>query len=466
MSDAPEELGLDLPPLRRRLVGGTAWATAGRLFVALTALGVNALVTRILDPADAGTFFLAQSAVTLGVLFAQSGLQRVATRFVAQALAEGNPGRARAAVGTVLRSGWLLCVGLAALAAVPPFARAVGAVFDATRIGDVMWLVGVALAVRALTILRAETFRGFQDMARATIFGGVDAGALTVLLLGALWFLAPSRGSLHVVVGVTAVAWVPSLVVSSLLLRRRADSLRGAGHVAYREVFVVAWPVFAGGLGTFLMSQADLWVVGAKLEAADVAVYGAALRLTMLVTIPLQIVNAVVPPIIAELYAKGDRMRMQRVLRVTATLAGIPAAGVLLAFIVAGGPILGLVYGDFYAQGGTVLALLSAGSIVSVWAGSCGPALTMTRHERANMVFSLAGGVALVVAALLVAEPFGITAVAVAGGTLLALRNIVGWIAARRLLGVYTHAGIGPALVAIRTVRKGRGIREQLLGES
>lgn len=465
MSDVTPEPGIELPPLRQRLVGGTAWAASGRFVLALTTLGINALVTRVLDPDDAGTFFLAHSAVTLGVLLAQNGLQRVATRFVAQSLAEGRSGRAGAAVRTVLRSGWVVSVGLAGLLALPPVARFIGNLFSGTQLGDVLWLVGLALVVRALTVLRAETFRGFQDMGRATIFGGVDAGVTTLLLIAVLWAFAPSRASLQLVLGITAVAWVPSLVGSSFMLRRHVRSLHGTGRVSYGEVFTVAWPVLVAGVGAFLMGQADLWVVGAKLRGADVALYGAALRLTMLVTIPLQIMNLVVPPIIAELYAKGDRMRLQRVLRVTATIAGIPSAGVLIAFVVAGGPILRLVYGDFYARGGTVLALLSLGAIVAVWTGSCGFALMMTRHERTNMIFALIGGVTLVVTALALVGRFGLTAVAAVSSAVMAAYNVALWIAARRLLGVYTHAGLGPALATIRTMRAGRGIRERLLGQ-
>ncbi|NIR58784.1 MAG: flippase, partial [Gammaproteobacteria bacterium] len=58
-----------------------------------------------------------------------------------------------------------------------------------------------------------------------------------------------------------------------------------------------------------------------------------------------------VPPYIAELYARGEKRRLERILRQTAALAGIPAIVVLVAFIFFGGPILGTFYPDSYAAG-------------------------------------------------------------------------------------------------------------------
>lgn len=465
MSDLPPPSPVELPPLRRRLVGGTAWAAFGRFTVVLTALGTNALAARILAPSAAGTFFLATSAVTFGVVFAQTGLQRVAVRFVAGSLAEGDPGRARAAIRTVLRQGWILSLSLAALFALPPVRALVDRVFAGTRLGEVLWIVALALVVRALTVLRAETFRGFQDMPRATIFGGVDAGVITVLLLGAVWLYTPSLHTLGIVLGIVVIAWLPSLVASSVTLRRRVAGLPEGGGVSVAEVYTVAWPVFVGNFGTFLMAQADLWVVGARLAGPDVAVYGASLRLMNLVTIPLQVVNLVLPPIIAELYSRGETARLQRVLRTMATVSAVPSVVVLLAFVAFGGPILGLVYGPFYTRGGTVLAVLSIGAIISALTGSCGYTLTMTRHERTSMVTSLVGGLVLVVASLVLVGRFGLVAVAAASSFVLGGSNIAQWIAARKLVGVYTHAGIGPAVAIIRSVLRGpRGLRG-LLGE-
>lgn len=441
------------------------WAAVGRLAVALTALGLNVLVARILDPVDAGTFFLAQSAITFGVLIAQSGLHRVVTRFVAQSLAEGKPGRAGAAIRTVLRSGSVVSVALAGLCALPPVARTVGSVFEGTRLGDVLWIVGIGLVFRALTVLRAESFRGLQEMGPATIFGGVDAGILALLVLVAVRLFAPSFGTLHVVIAVSALAWAPSLAVSSLMLRRRTATLEGKDRVSYPEVFTVAWPLFVASIGLFGAAQADLWVVGAGLTGSDVALYGAAARLTGVVTTPLVVMNAVVAPIISELYTSGDRARLQRVLRTTATVAGLPSAAVLLAFVFAGGPIMRIVFGDFYARGGAVLALLSLGGLVSVWTGSCVLALTMTRHERTNMVLSLPPVVILPAVALTVVGPFGAVAVAAASSAVLASRNVATWLAARKLLGVYTHAGVGPALAILRSLGTGRGLRQRLLGD-
>jgi O-antigen/teichoic acid export membrane protein len=119
----------------------------------------------------------------------------------------------------------------------------------------------------------------------------------------------------------------------------------------------------------FVGLQTDFWIVGAFRPQEEVAIYGAAVKLVLMVALPLQIVSAVVPPLITELYVQGRRRELERALRATATLAGIPACLVLAVFMTLGGPILGTVYGGYYREGWLVLAVLSAGQLVNVGLG-------------------------------------------------------------------------------------------------
>ena len=84
---------------------------------------------------------------------------------------------------------------------------------------------------------------------------------------------------------------------------------------------------------SFALLQADLWILGIYLPKDSVAIYGAASRLCVLVGMPMLIINAFVPPMIAELNARRQELEMESVLRFTATLASVPAliaAGLLI----------------------------------------------------------------------------------------------------------------------------------------
>jgi Na+-driven multidrug efflux pump len=84
---------------------------------------------------------------------------------------------------------------------------------------------------------------------------------------------------------------------------------------------------------------------------------------------PLLIVNLVLPPIVAEMYAQGQRGRLERTLRTFSTLAGIPSLLVLLVFMLLGGSILGLVYGEHLFPPGSLA--IHQGAIVLVVLTAC-----------------------------------------------------------------------------------------------
>ena len=199
-------------------------------------------------------------------------------------------------------------------------------------------------------------------------------------------------------------------------------------------------PLLVSSLTAFVLVQSDLWIIAAFGSQSEVALYGAASRLMTLVTMPLMVVNAVLPPVIAELYARGEKERLERDGRPVTTLVSIPAVLTLALFTVAGGPILGLLYGNFYAAGGGLLALLSLGKLAAVVAGSCGLTLQMTGHQRPLMWISILCGLVFVGGAIWAVQVFGVLGVAGMAAFSIALQNLIVVLVVRARLGIWTHA--------------------------
>jgi len=414
---------------------------AGKVVTATSRLAATALLARLLSQEAMGAFGLAFSVATAGAMVAQLGLQQAVVRLVAESMGTGRPGRARAAIRFVFR----YCTVGNGLVAVPLLMG--GGSFlalglwqspqlAASMAGIVIWIVAWSYQV-----LISETFRGFQDLRSATIFGGVITWLLAALALGAIR-LAGRTTSFDRVVLIIVASTVVSLAFAAVALRRRVRGLPAGERMAPREVASLALPMWVNALTAFALSQADLWILGAFIAKEDVAVYFSAMQLVALVSMSLMLVNLVVPPFIADLYARGERRRLERILRNTATLAGIPALLVLLAFVFFGAPILGLVYGPAFAAGSTVLALLSLGKLVNVWTGSCGVTMSMTGHHTALMTITIITSGLTVTGCLLVVRGFGMPGVAavVCAGTI--LQNVAMWLETKRRAGIWTHLGV------------------------
>ena len=198
-------------------------------------------------------------------------------------------------------------------------------------------------------------------------------------------------------------------------------------------------PLWITSLILFTLTQADLWIAGIYLPQQQVAVYGAAFRLVLLVAVPLQIVNMVVAPLIAELYTQGKREELERSLRVAATVTGIPSFLTLVAFMLFGKPILGLVFGGYYREGALILALLSVGQLVNVWTGSCVQTLMMTGNQAPVMNATIATGLLIITGALWAGHIYGAVGIAGAVATGKAFQNILMLFYARKRTGIWTH---------------------------
>jgi O-antigen/teichoic acid export membrane protein len=154
----------------------------------------------------------------------------------------------------------------------------------------------------------------------------------------------------------------------------------------------------------------------------------------------LSLVNLLVPPFIAEMYARGERARLERLLRQTASLAGLPALGVLGAYVALGGPILGLA-GPEYTGGALALAVLSVGRLVNVLTGSCGVTMSMTGHQTLLMTVNLVCGAVSAAGCWLAVREWGMVGAAAASSAGVALQNVLLWLATRWRTGLWTHVG-------------------------
>lgn len=456
--------------LRRRLVSGSAWAFVARILTVVVGLASNAVLTRVLTPAEFGVFVLVLTFVSIGSTLGSLGLPQAATRFIAAAIGRGRPGAAKRVVDRTLAIGSVgaLAAGAAfAYAGVPLGAR----LFHEPMLVGTGTLLGAWIASHAVQRLVGESFRGLHDVRTASLFGTTNLGLATqTLLLAAVGAVALANGSLTLhrvlILALTASASTAVVGAASLLAKMRgavsrAGEAEGSGSAealppsggpapshastsasappSSRLLLGVSLPLLANGLTSFLLTQADVWILSAVAASGEVAIYGSAVRLVTLVTIPLLVVNAVVPPIIAELHATERLAELEDVLRSATTIAAVPAV-VLLAFLALfGGPILGTVFGDFYRQAAPVLVILSLGQLSNVWTGSCGLALIMTGNEKPMMIITTSLSLLAIAGGYLVAQRTGAVGLSAVMAASVLLQNLLKLVAARRLVGIWTH---------------------------
>lgn len=365
-------------------------------------------------------------------------MNQAMVRFIAESIGLNSPqqaqrhvvtGLAISAVGATLLSLFLLVAG-----------DRLGQRFLGERLPPMMrillvvWCIGV---IAQTTIM--DALRGYGRIRESVFLTGVLPSLMFALGLGTLRLLAGTCQVPAVVLLVAGTVWGGTAFAWVRLRRElKAPTTAGSTHNPLPELIRAAVPLLVTAITLYFLAQASIWITSWLFSGEQVALYGAASRLVTVVAIPLQIVNVFVPPAIAELHVLNKRDDLQRVLRTTATLAGLPSAMVLLFLIISGPHILSFLYGRFYSSAAPILVALSIGQLVNVLAGSCGMVLMMTGHQKAMMVISALVGTAVIPLSVYCGGRFGTTGIAWVAAAGLATQNLLMVLWARLRVGVWS----------------------------
>lgn len=426
--------------IRSRLLKGSGWVFLGMGLGAVLGLVVNGLLARLLSHDALGAYFLMFSLAAFGAQLANLGMEKAVVRGISAGIGTNQPGEARAATRLAFTIGSIGALFVAAVMVVGLGGFLARHVYHSELMaGAIVFGAGWLIAM-SLQKLVAETFRGYQRFWLATLFSGLSVDTLGVLVFGFLW-LGHAHPTLAQAILVTVSVTAASVLVGGFLVWRKVRSLGRDGHLRAREMLAVGWPLVLTGAFNFTLGTGiDLWVIGAFRPHEEVALYGAAFRLVFFVATPFIIASQVVPPIIAELHAQGRKHDLESSLREVATVAGIPASMVLLAFLFFGASIMGFVYGDFFRQGATVLAILSVARLYAVCTGNSGALLMMTGHQKTMMRITMISAVFGLTAELLVVRPFGMVGVAVATAIAQIIQNTLQLVYGKLRVGIWSHA--------------------------
>jgi O-antigen/teichoic acid export membrane protein len=435
-----------LPPvpvarsISARLLSGGLWSLASRGLAIGAGFAVNVLLTRLLSPHEVGAYFLIYSMVAASSAIAMLGLNFSIVRLVAESLSLNQPGRAKGAIFSTLAivvAAIVLLDGLLITVTSPWLNEHV--FMGGGR--HIVWLSAAWIAVFTLQLISAEVFRGMHDIRNASIFGG-----MLISILGALFFLACLLFAVHLTlaygVALSVAAGVINFLIASLLIRERIRTLNAKPQFHLRELLAISAPLWIANLTLLVLTQADVWILSTGRGQDAVAIYGAAVRMTTFMTVPLLVINSTLLPLISELYARRNQEELERTLRGTAALALIPAVLGFIFFCVFGGRLIGLAFGNFYSAGLPVLLILSAGQLVNIAGGSCAYVLMMTGHQRDMMWITLVAGAATVGTGFALVQTFGALGVAVGSALGLTLQTVVMWLCTRWRLGIWTHCSL------------------------
>ena len=343
VASASDQHAEDARPLPGRLRRGAAWVISARVVgIGITML-VNIVLARWLSPEDFGDFLLLCNLMSLASMLAMMGLNMALVRFISESLGLGDVARARKCVQLVLALAVVTTTSVAGLAALAMTYLGT-TILGLSEMPRLVPMVVTGLVLLTVLQLTAEACRGLHELRLASLFSGGQSGGLLsnvlllILLAGAMVFGKPSI-SLAVVMNLLAMGISVPVAIFGLSCAARdrlaiPASGRRVSTLSVAQLLVFSLPLLFIQLLTFITTQSDLWIAGIFCPHDQLALYGAARRLVLLITIPLQMAILTIVSSIAELHGQQRHREIERVLRCAMSLAAAPSIVAILVLIV------------------------------------------------------------------------------------------------------------------------------------
>ena len=433
--------------LKNSMVDGGLWTAGGRVVAILGGFVLNLVLARTLAPADYGIYFVVLSTMIILATVGTAGMDQVVVRFTAAHQAVGELGAVRAVIvrclGVVLAATTLVCLVFYPL--MPWFFGDIMNMPAAVALGGLMVLW---LFLSTLQRQLAETFRGLSDIRLATLFGGFrNNGILISLVTCGLSLLLWRTGSmtLRSAFAMTAGASLLVVIVAAWTLWRRLNTLEPDGPERVprapwntANALHEGWPLWVVGVIAVLRAQSGGWFAAGFDSADQVALFGIAQRFVLLLTAPLAIVNALLPPVVAALYARAETARLQNVVQAVGGLASVPCIVIMALLVLAGRPVLGALFGAHYQAAYPLLVVLCLGQVANILTGSWQIVLPMTGHRQQMLRVSAFAALVQLAGTLAGGYFFGVIGVALGASIGAVFGNLLGVFTVHRHLGIWT----------------------------
>ncbi len=359
---------------------GTLWSVASQLSLTLSGYLTAVILARGLGPADFGVYGLVYSFLLAVELVAVLGIPGA----VARLLADGREdARSVAASGLCLIA--LICVSTWGLLHV--LAPWIAGLFNTPTATDLFRVAIIDIPFFGLYFLISHVLNGRRDffvqsigtlLYASTKVVGVYMLSLTGLsVAGAL--IVNIIGS---VVGLAAVAW-----------GARGHYL-GVTLSVSPQILRLALPIALGSLATMVLTNLDLWLLGALAQAvgADTGgYYVAAKNLARVPNVMAFVLNSILVPSIAFARASGDSESVRRLIHGSLRFVLVILVPGCALMAVEARPLMALLFSEQYTDGARYLSWLAfSNGLLQTLLTICGSILIALRYPRSAAMVSLA----------------------------------------------------------------------------
>lgn len=370
-------------------------AGAGILF------SLHVLLARLLGVSQYGIYVYVITWLNILAILCLLGFHTSLVRFIAEYKAKQQWGLLRG----ILRRSTQTVLAFSILVGV---IVAVITLFLKKRLGSeqviAFYIASALLPVFALCQLREASLRALKCVVQSELLLRFIRPVLLALIVAGLFFWTKNSLSAANVMAGNIVAVVGAFLIGTVLLRKALPEPVSQAKLAYaqRQWLKVSLPLLLIAGMSLLLNRTDVIMLGAILGTHKAGIYSAATRIGNLVIFGLMATNAIIAPLISELYSTRKHKELQRIVSLAAR--GVFAFTLLVSvgLAILGKYVLSL-FGQEFVVGYIPLLILIGGYLVNALTGPVGLLMTMTGHQnQVGLIFAGSAAVNVGLNALLI----------------------------------------------------------------
>jgi O-antigen/teichoic acid export membrane protein len=413
------------------------WAGTGYVLAALATFAHIALLSRNLPLNEFGVYILLYSFAILFSTLAGLGLPEALVKVVAK-YQRTDTSIAADSIRTAVLASFLSATLLSAVLTITgktllfPF-------FEIDWNPTHLTLLCGWFFLLTIQAIFAAIFKANHDIKKSTFFGNTLRNSLYFFLT----YFATSlheNFSLDTALSVVVVATLLNNIISLIFLYRlpMASLLRRNIKASrkYENIFSVSFPLLGNLITQLIFARIGIWALGYYSTKDTIAIYGAAVQLSTLISMTLLIINSMALPLIADLYHNNKKELLQRILRSITTLVALPIIILYFLVVLFGQQLLSFIFGDAYSDGYLILLMLATGQLGNLLAGPCGLILKMTGNHKLLLKINYLFVAVMAPLTVFFASQLGAHGVALIAMLSFILQNLVSLYFANKLTGI------------------------------
>ena len=396
--------------------------------IVITGIGIMTVINYInkvilakwLGPEQFGLFSLAFGILSAVTLIGMAGIPNAVRRYISFFRGKENKDEIKSIIraGTALGSFISITLGIIFFFLAGHIATFFGN--ESLRV----YLQLFAICIPALIILRITqaTLEGFKNM-KASVMLDASVSLIRLIIGGSLVIIG--FGVLGATLGYIVATVCISLIGVYILLKKGKCGETKKKNTSYKKILTFSLPLMFAGVVGPLLSWSDTIILGYFGTLENVGVYNVALPTAALLRNALAGFTAIFLAIATELYARKKFKQIRKDYQTTTRWVISLTTGVTAVIICFASEILSMFFSSEYAQGGTILIILTIGFFIEVAFGPVVQVLVAAAKTKIIMVNRLSMAVTNILLDLMLIPKWGIIGAAIATAISLGGLNIL-----------------------------------------